>query len=118
MLVFSTVAILLVVATLLFLLPPLLQGKDTKNVIERKDLNVLLYKDQLAELEADLKTGAITQEQFEQAQSDLERSLLKDVEEESGAKSVSTNSGKYAAIVVGITIPLVAIGMYAKMGEG
>lgn len=118
MLVFSTVAILLVVATLLFLLPPLLQGKDTKNVIERKDLNVLVYKDQLAELEADLKNGAITQEQFEQAQSDLERSLLKDVEEESDAKPVSTNSGKYAAIVVGITIPLVAIGMYAKMGEG
>ena len=118
MFVFSTVALLLIVAVLLFLLPPLLQGKNTKNVIERKDLNILLYKDQLAELDTDLKNGAITQDQFDQAQSDLERSLLQDVEGDAGVVDKKSNAGKFAAIVIGIAVPFVAISMYVTMGEG
>ena len=118
MLVFSVVALLLIVATLLFLLPPLLQGKDTKNVIERKELNILLYKDQLAELEADLKSENITQDQFDQAHADLERSLLQDVEGETDTVVSKSDSGKYAAVVIAITVPLVAISMYGTLGEG
>lgn len=118
MMVFSTVALLLIVAALLFLLPPLLQGSKSRNVIERKELNILLYKDQLAELEADLKSENITQDQFDQAHADLERSLLQDVEGEAGAVSEKADSGKYAAIVIAITVPVVAIGLYATLGEG
>lgn len=118
MLVFSTVVLLLIVATLLFLLPPLWQGSKSKNVIERKDLNILVYKDQVAELESDLRNGNITQDQFDLAQSDLERSLLQDVEGESGVAEARSDSGKYAAIVIAIVVPLVAISMYAVMGEG
>ena len=118
MLVFSTVALLLVVAALLFLLPPLLQGGKDKNVIERKELNILLYKDQLAELESDLKSGNITQDQFDQAHADLERSLLQDVEGETDTKSVATNAGKYAAIVVAIAVPVAAVSLYSSLGEG
>ena len=127
MLVFSTVAVLLIVATLLFLLPPLLQGNRSKNVIERKELNVLLYKDQLVELEADLNSGAITQDQFDQAHADLERSLLQDVVDEGPANDSegaadNTKShalfGKFAAIIVAITVPLITISMYAALGEG
>jgi cytochrome c-type biogenesis protein CcmH len=119
MVVFSTVAFLLIVAVLLFLLPPLIQRQTSKSVVERKELNILLYKDQLVELEADLKSGGITQEQFDQAHADLERSLLQDVaEDDSEAKPVRTISGNIAAIIVGITVPVVAIGLYAHLGKG
>ena len=118
MLVFSTVAVLLIAATLLFLLPPLLQGGKSKNVIDRKDLNILVYKDQIKELETDLKNGNITQDQYDQAQSDLERSLLQDVEGETDVTPTKSVSGKYAAIVVAITIPRVAVSMYVVLGEG
>ena len=118
MLVFSTVAILLIAAALLFLLPPLLQGSKTKNVIERRDLNILVYKDQLKELETDLKSGNITQEQYDLAQSDLERSLLQDVEGDTGAAQAKSDSGKYAAIVIAILVPIVAVSLYATLGEG
>jgi len=95
MVVFFTVAFLLIVATLLFLLPPLLQRQESKEVIERKQLNIMLYKDQLVELEADLRSGAITQEQYDQAHADLERSLLQDVSEDDTDKQPKrTVSGK------------------------
>ncbi|WP_455209161.1 c-type cytochrome biogenesis protein CcmI [Kaarinaea lacus] len=119
MVVFSTVAFLLIVAALLFLLPPLVQRQSSKSAVERKELNILLYKDQLAELEADLKSEAITQQQFDQAHADLERSLLQDVAgDEEENKSVKTISGNIAAIVVGIAVPVAAIGLYAHLGEG
>jgi len=119
MVVFSTVAFLLIVAVLLFLLPPLLQRQVRKDVIERKELNILLYKDQLAELEADLKSGAITKDQFDQANADLERSLLQDVAgDDSESQPKRTISGKLAAVVVGIAVPLMAVGMYAYLGQG
>ena len=119
MVVFSTVAFLLIAAALLFLLPPLIQRQTSKSVVERKELNVLLYKDQLAELEADLKSEAITQDQFDQAHADLERSLLQDVAGDDGDKKpVKVISGNIAAIVVGIVLPVVAIGLYAHLGKG
>jgi cytochrome c-type biogenesis protein CcmH len=119
MVVFSTVAFLLIVAALLFLLPPLIQRQTTKNAVERKELNIMLYKDQLAELEADLKNEVITQDQFDQAHADLERSLLQDVaDDDSDAKPVRTISGNIAAVIVGIAVPVVAIGLYAHLGEG
>ncbi|WP_455197644.1 c-type cytochrome biogenesis protein CcmI [Kaarinaea lacus] len=119
MVVFSTVAFLLIVAVLLFLLPPLIQRQTSKSVVERKELNILLYKDQLIELEADLKNGVINQSQFDQAHADLERSLLQDVaEDDSETKPVRTISGNIAAVIVGIAVPVVAIGLYAHLGEG
>ncbi|WP_455202192.1 c-type cytochrome biogenesis protein CcmI [Kaarinaea lacus] len=119
MVVFSTVALLLIIAALLFLLPPLMQRQSSKSAVERKELNILLYKDQLAELEADLKSENITQEQFDQAHADLERSLLHDVADDtSDNKPARKISGNIAAIIVGIAVPVVAVGLYAHLGEG
>ncbi|WP_455222512.1 c-type cytochrome biogenesis protein CcmI [Kaarinaea lacus] len=119
MVVFSTVAFLLIVAALLFLLPPLLQRQSSKSAVERKELNILLYKDQLAELETDLKNEVITQDQFDQAHADLERSLLQDVtDNDSDEKPGPTISGNIAAIFVAIAVPVVAVGLYAHLGEG
>ena len=119
MVVFSTVAFLLIVAALLFLLPPLLQRQVSKEVIERKQLNIMLYKDQLVELEADLKSGVITQDQFDQAHADLERSLLQDVSDDDSEKQPTTTvSGKIAAVIIGVSVPILSVGMYAYLGEG
>jgi len=123
MMVFWIVAVLLMVAALLFLVPPLLQRDAGKGVLERKQINVLLYNDQLKELEYDLSNGTITQEQFEQAHADLERGLIGDVASESDAvpvdvdSSAPSTSGNKAAIVVGLLVPLVAIGLYVELGE-
>lgn len=119
MLVFVTVAILLIAAALLFLLPPLIQGGAGRKALDRRQLNIMLYKDQLVELEADLKVGNITQDQFDLAHADLERSLLQDVgdDDEASAKPTGMISGNKAAIVVGFAIPVMAVLMYANLGS-
>ncbi|WP_455204643.1 c-type cytochrome biogenesis protein CcmI [Kaarinaea lacus] len=118
--VFWIVAVLLIAAALLFLLPPLLLKTGDKGEIVRKDINVMLFKDQLAELDADLNAGTITQDQFEQAKHDLERSLLQDVsvEEDAVASAKVQTFGKKSAIAVVVFIPVLAIVLYQILGSG
>lgn len=123
MMVFWLVAVLLIAAALLFLIPPLLQGGAKKKQLARDQINILLYKDQLAELDADLKNGAITQSQFDQAHSDLERGLLEDIKnEDTGAGSESKVSGapggNKTAIVVSLLVPVMAFALYNHLGGG
>jgi len=119
MVVFSAVVILLVVAALLFLLPPLIRGRSGTLSIARNDVNILLFKDQLKELETDLNNGIITQDQFQQAHADLERSLLQDVTGETDQQSESqSNIGKVSAVFISILIPVVAVGIYSQLGSG
>ncbi|WP_455210084.1 c-type cytochrome biogenesis protein CcmI [Kaarinaea lacus] len=121
MIVFWVVAALLIAAALLFLLPPLAQKKSETTKLERKEINVLLFKDQVAELESDLSNGTITQDQFDQAKHDLERSLLEDVSgEETAAPTASKFDalGSKSAIVVAVFLPLAAIILYLQLGSG
>jgi cytochrome c-type biogenesis protein CcmH len=121
MIVFWLVAALLIAAALLFLLPPLAQKKIQKEQVVRKEVNISLFKDHLAELESDLSSGAITQDQFDEAKHDLERSLLEDVavDEAAPQKSAKTEAyGKVAAIVVAVFVPIAAILLYQFLGGG
>ncbi|MCG6970146.1 MAG: c-type cytochrome biogenesis protein CcmI [Gammaproteobacteria bacterium] len=120
MIVFWIVAALLIAAALLFLLPPLAQKKSEKDHIRRKELNVLLFKDQVAELQADVNIGTITQEQFDQAKQDLERSLLEDVSGDESTESVSRfeKLGNKTAIAVAVIVPVAAITLYQYLGSG
>lgn len=120
MIVFWIVVALLIAAALLFLLPPLAQKKAEKEQVARKEINILLFKDHLAELESDLSSGAITQDQFDEAKHDLERSLLEDVSvDDSQDKSAKFETlGKTAAIAVAIFVPVAAIILYQYLGGG
>ncbi len=121
MIVFWIVAALLIAAALLFLLPPLAQKKSETTKLKRKEINVLLFKDQVAELESDLSNGTITQDQFDQAKHDLERSLLEDVSGEEAtepAESKYEALGNKSAIAVAVFVPVVAIILYMQLGSG
>src|SRR3569832_2841897 len=78
MLIFFVVAALLLAAALLFIVPPLWRHHARRGV-QRDRSNLEIYKDQLAELEADLAAGTISQDQFEQGKVELERRLLEEV---------------------------------------
>jgi len=118
--VFWLVAGLFVLAGLGFLLPPLLR----KSVVEenptgQKELTIKIYKDQLAELENDLKNEVIGSSQYDKAKRDIERNLLEDVGElERKEKAAANKGGKLAAIIVGLSIPVLSISMYLSLGAG
>lgn len=127
MIVFYIVVAMLIIAALMFVLPPLLTRTSQQGAIARDDLNVSVYRDQLVELEQDLLNDVISQDQYEQSKQDIERRLLEDV---SGAgssavpnvvthgDSLGGNSRRerLPAIVIALATPILAISIYAWLG--
>lgn len=101
----------------LFVVLPLLRRRDTAVVLAHDSANVSIYQDQVAELNADLANGTLSQEQFELARSELERRLLQDVQATPSSTPASpTHSPRWIGYVAALAVPLIAAGLYWKLG--
>lgn len=124
MMVFWLVAVLLIAVALLFLLPPLIQklrGDSDEDVFDRNELNAAIFKDQVTELERDVSAGIVSQEQFETARHDLERSFLQDANTDETSAPVSQTDrvvGRSAAVVITVLVPILAVSIYNMLGSG
>jgi len=117
MIMFSVVAALLIAAALLFIIPPLWRRHDQRSV-QRDRSNLEIYKDQLRELENDLRNGILSQEQFEQGHLELERRLLEEVTPDANQPVVKDDrgQGRGAAFTVMLLVPLLAVFLYLLKG--
>src|SRR5262245_53201418 len=105
MFTFWIICALMVMLALWFVLPALLQRPEKENADELRAANILIYQDQLRELESDLKNGLISQEQLQQDRDELERRLLEDVETSksspaAGLRAGARNFGYGVALVI------------------
>jgi cytochrome c-type biogenesis protein CcmI len=118
MLTFWIICGLMVLFTLWFVLPPLLQREPETKADESRDASLLVYQDQYQELEADLKNGLIEEPQYQQEKESLERRLL---DEMSSKRRASTPSGtrtpRKLAYAVAIALPVAAILFYFLVGN-
>lgn len=122
MILFWVICALLIVIALAFVLPPVLQRSEQSTVVaddERKQANIEVYRDQLSELDADLRNGIVAEEQYAQDREEIERRLLEDTattrsKKTAGAAPINARSTAY---LLGIALPLVAIVFYLKVGE-
>jgi cytochrome c-type biogenesis protein CcmH len=112
--VFLILCGLLVAATLACLLPPLLARREQTEGAARAT-SAAVYRDQLAELDAELKAGRLTQEQWAAAAAEIERRVLDDGPLSQAAPQAARSRG--AAILVGITVPVTAIALYLVIGS-
>src|ERR1043166_1080901 len=76
---FFFICALIVLLALWLILPPLWQSASNAKVDDARSANLLVYQDQLRELQADLNTGLLTQTQYDQDKEEIERRLLEDV---------------------------------------
>ncbi len=113
MTLFWLLAAAMVLVALIFVVPPLL-GRGKGNKQSRQELNVSIFRERITDLEEDLAEGAISDAQYQQARAELERDLLEDTAESVTASP--TASGRWAAIAVGVAIPLLAVGIYWQIG--
>ncbi len=105
----------MVAIALLFLLPALLgRGKEVR--IARRETNLAIFQQSLEELKEDRRGGEISEEQFDQAEADLKRELLADLEGEDGKIEESNSAGRLGAVVALIIVPLIAFGLYGQIG--
>lgn len=119
---FWVVAGIFIVVALLFVIPVLLRSKrnESQEQIERQAANITIYRDQLAELERDLRDDTLSREQYGSSKQELQKRMLQDVSEngESVTHLVPTSRhGVVAGIIVTLVIPLAAIYLYLVIGD-
>jgi cytochrome c-type biogenesis protein CcmH len=111
----------LILIALAFVLPTAMQRVEESNVAmedERKEANIAVYRDQLSELEADLRNGIVSEEQYAQDREEIERRLLEDTATTKTKKPVTASAGaRNTAYVLGIALPLVAVTFYLIVGS-
>ncbi|MBT3309614.1 MAG: c-type cytochrome biogenesis protein CcmI [Gammaproteobacteria bacterium] len=106
----------MIVLAMLFLLPPLL-GRTKLVSVARRETNLAIFQQRLEELKQDLEGESINQEQFGQAEADLKRELLSDLEEEEQQAHQDSGAGRLAAVAVLVAVPVIAIGVYTQIGS-
>ena len=112
---FALLGVLLAAAALLFVVLPLARH-NVRSGESRGSVNVAIYRDQLGELESDLRAGTLAQDQYEKARGEIEARLLEDVRGEQPVAGAPRRS-RAAAVVLGLAIPLCAAAVYFAVGN-
>lgn len=114
---FVVTAVIMIAIAMAWVLPPLLRG-GARASIDRAAVNLGILKDQLAELEADRRRGAIAEDQYAATRADLERRVLEETQAEPDtAGPRPSRVGRLTAALVAVTVPLVAALTYVKLGD-
>jgi cytochrome c-type biogenesis protein CcmH len=103
-------------AVVVFLLVRPLMKASGAEPISRRDANISIHRDQLRELDADLRTGLLAQADYERARRELEARAL----EAAGAGAPERRPparGRAAAWAVGAGLPLLAAALYLLVGN-
>jgi cytochrome c-type biogenesis protein CcmH len=105
----------LTVLAMAFVALPLLR-KNVSSSITADELNLAIFKQQLAELDNDLQAGILDQARYDAARTDLEKELLTDIEPET--KQTSQAGSKYARAMAGVAllVPIAALTLYQLVG--
>jgi cytochrome c-type biogenesis protein CcmH len=111
---FIAIATVMVVIALAWLLWPLLRSGQ-RATVERHVANATIYRDQFADLDADLKRGSISEVQYKEAKAELERRLLDEARADAAPAPVS-RGGRAPAVVIALSVPVLAGLLYWKLG--
>ncbi|HEY6280923.1 MAG TPA: c-type cytochrome biogenesis protein CcmI [Burkholderiales bacterium] len=114
MIAFWIVAGLFVVVAVLLVVPPLLRSRGDDRV-SRSAANIAIHRDQLRELEADLRACTLSAELYEQARREIEAQLLEDLSRPDAA-AVQRQKWRGTAIALALAIPVCAVGLYFIVG--
>ena len=111
---FLLVGTLIVVLVLALLFRPFFWKNEETNV-SRRQLNTVIYKDQLVRLESDRNEKMIAQDDYEQARAELQRRLIDD--DNVADATVTLQPPKKTLIGIGIALPVLAVVLYLGLGN-
>ncbi len=115
---FWIICTLLLAVAVMFVVLPLWRSKVKDNHVLRDAANLEIFRDQIAEMDADLRNGLLTPELYEQGKRELQARLLEEVKTtDSAAGALVSNPHKAMAIVLAVLLPLAAVGLYWKLGN-
>lgn len=107
-----------------FVLVPVYRGRQIENDIQpdvdRRELNITIYQERLAELDAERDGGNLDQENYDSLKLELERNLLQDVDDtvaSSGKPVRVTRQSIITAFLLAALIPAMGLAIYSKYGR-
>jgi cytochrome c-type biogenesis protein CcmH len=116
MIVFWIVAVLLTAGALLFVLTPLLRKEAVAHPHALRDeVNLMVLRDQLHELDADIAAGTIDAAAYESSRRELERRVAEEVQPGT-ALAAAVPRRHTVGWVVGLALPIVAVSLYVLLG--
>jgi len=107
MLSFWIIAVLLTVAALAFVIPPLLRQQQLNETVDRNHINIAIYNERLAELDQD---KSLPEDEKAQIKQELEKTLAQDLSEASN--KVSTARARWVSGVIFLAVPAMAFSLY------
>ena len=113
---FLVSAVLLVVIVVGILAWPLLRVPAGTVKVDRREANLAIFRDQLAELERERNEGSLSDGDFVQARSELQRRLLDEVQA-AEAPPADIGAGRKSLLALLVVIPLAAAAGYALLGN-
>jgi cytochrome c-type biogenesis protein CcmH len=116
---FWLVAGIFIVGALLFILPTLLRSKGGQSGVARGATNVSIYRDQISELDNDLRNDILNQEQYNQSKYELQQRMMQDMSEENLASGTRATSNRNIATsaVIFLAMPILAVSLYLLLGN-
>ncbi|MBS4096366.1 MAG: c-type cytochrome biogenesis protein CcmI [Sulfuricella sp.] len=113
---FGLLAFLACGVALAFVLPPLLRRSPNSGDVDRMAVNIAIYRDQLQDLENDLKNSELNQEQYQGAKLEIEKNFSEDVPV-AESQSQAVLGGKWVGLLVALAFPAAAGGFYLALGN-
>lgn len=116
---FWVVAGIFIVGALLFVLPTLWSKRSREAGVARDASNVDIYRDQLADLDSDLRGDILTREQYEQSKRELQQRMLQDLPEGETMNTaiIGGNRNITTITLTALALPLLAISLYLWLGN-
>ncbi|TVP77021.1 c-type cytochrome biogenesis protein CcmI [Thioalkalivibrio sp.] len=117
LIVFWFAALLLLAAVLAWILPSVFRGLLARERLDRRDLNIAVYRDQYRELEEDHRNGLISDEQRDAARAELEMRLAEDALGAESEPSRPARDTRRMGFALAGVIPALACAGYLAVGE-
>ena len=118
MMLFWIVSAALMLVALVILAPALLRARAAESP-DRDGQNVIIAQERLAELNAEKQRGTLTEAQFDKSRSELEQSLLIDLDE-AGQEASFTEASTVGRLTLGamvLLVPVLTVGLYYHLGS-
>ena len=118
MIAFLAAAAVMIACALLALLPPLLARRKGE-ISDRGAANVALLRQAIEDNDADLRSGAISRDQWESARGEIERRVVEESHATDGTQPVAAASDRSPriALLLAIVLPVAAVALYIVVGE-
>lgn len=116
---FILFATLLIVLVTGMILAPLWLGRRHSGLkLDRRETNLAIFRDQLAELDKEIAEGSLAEADFEQAKSELKRRLLEETGDSPSKETpLSWAPSRKTALVILVLLPTLSLLAYGMLGN-